>query len=619
MMKVFILDDDVILGKTLVRAAKIAGYDADAMTSPSDLFARAARCAEGAILFLDLDLDQTDAAKVMSDLAREHFRHPIVLMSGVGERVLEAMARIGNGHRLKVAGRLRKPFGIGEFQERLVELTDPSAQVPGPRLPSAVPVSPDIDVPAIVERGTWELHYQPLILAATGRVKGFEALSRIRDENGEHVPTEAFFQALDESEYLFLRTEQILARAMQWLAQEFPDHPYGVSINISPKFCSRDNCVETIRSICADAGLTPQRVTLEISEGARIVGNASSLEHMTRLRIVGFRLSMDDYGAGYSGLKNLSDFPFSELKVDRQFALTMTERPAAREIVKTAIGFAKKLEMDVCAEGVETADLAEQLTSLGATTLQGYYFARPMTGPDVLAWLETTSGTSTSEAEKQIALDRIGSAIRPGRSIAIVDDDMGVRRTLVKGLSDLGFVCHPFASGKDFLASLSAEIPDCVLLDLRMPGENGLETFRLMQKQARHVPVLVLTSHGETRTAVDFLHDGGFDFLEKPLPISELAERISMALERAREIRRAVDAEKENSAMFARLTEREKTVAVRVFHGDRTKEIAIKLGLSPRTVEVHRSHVMRKLECRSLSELVKMLGTIPAAASHNSP
>lgn len=186
--------------------------------------------------------------------------------------------------------------------------------------------------------------------------------------------------------------------------------------------------------------------------------------------------------------------------------------------------------------------------------------------------------------------------------VAIVDDKSGVRQTLVRGLDRHGFKCRPFRSGSDFLDSLECELPDCVVLDMRMPGMDGLTVLGKLPNEALAIPVIMLTSHGEISLAVRAMKSGAVDFVEKPVSIKQFAQKIREHVGKSVELRRQLVEIEQSRTLVARLTARENEIASRIVAGSSNKEIARDLDISPRTVEVHRANIFKKLDVRNAVE-----------------
>ncbi|MCP5297589.1 MAG: response regulator transcription factor [Zoogloeaceae bacterium] len=192
-------------------------------------------------------------------------------------------------------------------------------------------------------------------------------------------------------------------------------------------------------------------------------------------------------------------------------------------------------------------------------------------------------------------------------TVFIVDDDQAVARSLRWLIETVRLKVETFASAQAFLDGYDASKPGCLVLDVRMPGMSGLELQeRLAARRAYHVPIIFITGHGDVQMAVRAVQAGAYDFVEKPFNDQDLLDRIQRAIvfdaeQRGKEVQRA-----QLRALFASLTPREREVLDRVVEGLSNKAIANTLGLSAKTVEVHRAKVMEKMQARSLSDLVKM-------------
>jgi FixJ family two-component response regulator len=194
----------------------------------------------------------------------------------------------------------------------------------------------------------------------------------------------------------------------------------------------------------------------------------------------------------------------------------------------------------------------------------------------------------------------------PVPTVFVVDDDEGVRSALALLLKSMGQPAATYASAADFLADYAPERPGCALLDVRMPGMSGLELQDELNRRGVVLPVIFITGHGDVPMAVEAMQRGAFDFLQKPFHDQDLAERIRRALARDRELREAIGEKSQIRARLGRLTPRERQVLDLVTAGKPNKVMAAELGVSQRTVEIHRAHVMKKLGASSLAQLVRM-------------
>lgn len=193
------------------------------------------------------------------------------------------------------------------------------------------------------------------------------------------------------------------------------------------------------------------------------------------------------------------------------------------------------------------------------------------------------------------------------RTIRIVEDDGAVAESLVSLLESWGFLVEAFPDGEALLGAPEPGRPDCILLDVRLPGMDGLAVLRALRRRGDPTPVIVLTGHGDVAMAVRAVRDGAQDFVEKPFDDEDLVRRIEAAGRSETAADATLEPEAESfAARFAALTPRETEVMQEVVAGHANKVIAHRLGLSPRTVEVHRARVMEKTGAASLSQLVRL-------------
>jgi len=201
------------------------------------------------------------------------------------------------------------------------------------------------------------------------------------------------------------------------------------------------------------------------------------------------------------------------------------------------------------------------------------------------------------------------SAVKDARRkpiVYIVDDDDGMRRALSILITTVGYQATAFARPSEFLAKYDPNQSGCLVLDVRMPEMSGLEVQQQLNRSGSVVPVILITGHGDVPMAVQAMKDGAFDFLQKPFRDQDLLDRINAAIKQDGQNRESVDRLAELRQRADSLTPREREVMGHVVDGKANKVIAIDLGLSERTVEIHRANVMEKMAARSVAHLVKM-------------
>jgi two-component system response regulator FixJ len=194
--------------------------------------------------------------------------------------------------------------------------------------------------------------------------------------------------------------------------------------------------------------------------------------------------------------------------------------------------------------------------------------------------------------------------------VHLIDDDDGVRDALTLLMAEAGFTVRSYRSALDFLATTRSATHGCIVSDIRMPGMDGLELQGKLRAGNEPMPIIFITGHGDVPMAVQALRAGAMDFIEKPFDEEVLLESVRRALkanERAA-VREAAGSEIQEH--LASLTTREQQVLEGLLVGRANKIIAFDLGMSTRTVEVHRAHIMQKMKARSLSELVRLVMSV---------
>jgi FixJ family two-component response regulator len=192
-------------------------------------------------------------------------------------------------------------------------------------------------------------------------------------------------------------------------------------------------------------------------------------------------------------------------------------------------------------------------------------------------------------------------------TVCIVDDDEAVRGSLKLLLKSIGLPILAYASAADFLAEFDPQRRGCVVLDIRMPGMSGLDLQQQLNARGAIVPIIFMTGHGDVPMAVEAMQQGAMDFLQKPFRDQDLIDRIHKAIDKDRAGRELLGQREQIQARIAELTTREREVLGLIVAGKQNKVMAAELGVSQRTVEIHRARVMEKMGANSLAHLVRMV------------
>lgn len=234
-----------------------------------------------------------------------------------------------------------------------------------------------------LQENQFELHYQPRIRADQGNIDGCEALIRWRDHDGSIIPPGQFMPRVERSALIAPLTRFVVASACKF-ARQHELRP--VSINFTARNLLDRDLITTLSRSAADNHLAVDSIEIEITEGAIIRDPGSARDAIEKLREHGFRVSLDDFGTGYSSFEYLRLLPLTGLKIDRSFVSALDSDPRAEQLMACMIQVGHALDLEVVAEGVETREQTNVLRRLDCDLLQGFYFARPMTGEDYREW-----------------------------------------------------------------------------------------------------------------------------------------------------------------------------------------------------------------------------------------
>jgi diguanylate cyclase (GGDEF)-like protein/PAS domain S-box-containing protein len=258
------------------------------------------------------------------------------------------------------------------------------------------------DLSVAIKNGELSLHYQPQAMSrhtvASSEVIGFEALARWLHPVRGFVSPGDFIPLAEESGLIVEMGEWILREACREAAS-WP-LPLQIAVNLSPAQFMHGDLVGLVHSILLETGLAPGRLELEITEGVLIEDFDRGLALLRRLKALGVRISMDDFGSGYSSLSYLQAFPFDKIKIDRAFVINLGRNPQSAAIVRAVIGLGHGLEMSIVAEGVETQEQLSFLADEGCDAVQGYFIGKPLPIGQYPALVGRNSGNAMRPARK---------------------------------------------------------------------------------------------------------------------------------------------------------------------------------------------------------------------------
>ncbi|RHX85769.1 EAL domain-containing response regulator [Leptospira stimsonii] len=384
-----ILDDEEEIAGILGDLAKQCGFDVTITHEAGHFFEKLNSSTQ--YIILDLMIPGVDGVDVLRMLSGKKLFVSVILISGADRRVLQSAEALAIQYGLKIAGVLEKPIRIQDYQRLLTGLisdkknetsTLSSVSKRANAEPSSA-ISPK-EIEEAIREEQFILFYQPKINFKTGAIAGFESLVRWYHPVRGLIFPDSFIPTLESYPSLMdAMTEKLILQALGQCSIWNRDFPgIAVAVNISPVSLNKLILPETISKMIESFGLKNNQLIVEVTETQLLENITSTLDILTRIRIRGIGLSVDDFGIGYSSLKQIHRYPFTELKIDRSFVSVAPFDKEALFICQAAIDLGHKLGMTVVAEGIETEEVGELMKKEGCDKGQGYFYSKPMP-PDV--------------------------------------------------------------------------------------------------------------------------------------------------------------------------------------------------------------------------------------------
>lgn len=385
--RVLVLDDDQALMRTFMLMARHLAIEARTCSTVAEFEAALAVFRPDAVL-VDLMMPEVDGIEVLARIApRTDAR--ILIMTGADKRTVQATLEVLAKAGTPVAGVLPKPFDMARLKLLIEEPGAPcSTSLVGEcKVRREGSLLSRRQFAEAVRAGLVEPSFQPIFRVDRRTLKGFEALARIEGEDPSLFPVAYFDHLLADDALSSELTRQVTDKALAFLGGLPGSERLSISINIFGVHAVAEGFREMLVRQCALHGIAHSQVILELSEASVFELDEDDLRKMTQLRLAGFGLSIDDLGTGNSSLGRLASLPFSEMKVDKSFCLALPQSESAKAVVEACLGLARRLDMEVTAEGVESREVAILLGEMGCSALQGHFFGHAMPAAEATHWL----------------------------------------------------------------------------------------------------------------------------------------------------------------------------------------------------------------------------------------
>jgi EAL domain-containing protein (putative c-di-GMP-specific phosphodiesterase class I)/CheY-like chemotaxis protein len=362
-------DDDPQILEIVSRIAEQAGYQPVFDTQPDRLLAALAEH-QPRLIVLDLQMPRMDGIQVLRALADLDLNAGIVLLTGMDERTMAAAEGYAQARGLNMVATLQKPFVPEDLLQILREAGDSLAELTPENLRDAI-----INEELVV-------YYQPTIRRfADGSwdIAAMEALLRWNHPTKGLLSPDCFIELGETHGLGRAMTDFVIQRGIEQLkGWKLLRMNLGLRINISAGLIADLDFPDRLEATLAAHDIDPSLLTLELTETAMLGQNADMFDIMTRLRVKNVNLAIDDFGIGYSSLTQLFAMPFNEMKIDKSLMMRTPQSKEASIMVAALVDLAHKLNLTVCAEGVETEEALRYLASIGCDSAQGFFISQPI-------------------------------------------------------------------------------------------------------------------------------------------------------------------------------------------------------------------------------------------------
>ena len=387
-LRILILEDDSFQRAVAVRMFRSLGcHEVFEAADGSQALALLQQVGTVDIAVCDLQMEGVDGLAFLRRAGQSGQIGAVLLSSALSADLRRAAQQVIALLGLQLLGDVGKPLPAKELQALLDKYRGSCIRATSPD--AVVQPACEDEVRQALALQQLQAWYQPKFNLRSGEVCGVEVLCRWMHPSKGVLPPALFIPVLERcglmDELLFAQLDQALSLQEQARIQGYP---LNMAFNLQTSQLANSQLTYTLKGILARHGTPGSRLTFELTENGLLQAPAASLENLVRLRMMGCRLSLDDFGAGFSSLQRLCQLPFNEIKLDGEFVRNLEHEPRCAAVIASTLALGNSLGMAVVVEGIETLDQLQRLLAMGCVEGQGYWFARPMSGQGLLHWLQ---------------------------------------------------------------------------------------------------------------------------------------------------------------------------------------------------------------------------------------
>ncbi|NOR70507.1 MAG: EAL domain-containing protein [Methylomarinum sp.] len=391
--RVLIVDDDQRICRIIKRVADELGVESCVIENP-ELFESTYLDYKPNVILLDLKMPKLDGVELLRKLAEQSSKAAIILASGMDKSVLQTTKDLGESLGLNMVGFLNKPIEIESVKKILGQQFEPLEE----RKVSTLSLTEN-ELSQAISQNEIVVYYQPQVNLATGKLIGAEAL--VRWQHPEHglIFPDSFIPMAEKNKALITSlTYEVMKTVFQDdLLRKKQGLELNLSINLSANLLSDLSLPDKVEELVKTYGFNLNQLLLEVTESGAMEDPTLTMDILSRLRLKNIKLSIDDFGTGFSSLVQLYRMPFNEIKVDKSFVMKAMIDKEAAEIARITIDLGHSLGLEVVAEGIEDQETYNWLKELGCDIGQGYFISKPVNDVQFSEWIHQYNNSSANQ------------------------------------------------------------------------------------------------------------------------------------------------------------------------------------------------------------------------------